>query len=488
MRLTLGIATILSSLVCNQGIGSPCDLCQAGAADLDCDNVNQPAFRQNLDSVVAQLRGRYGVPSPRGWPTSHGTRIDFTRHFARDVGNEIVVYMLSQGACSGSVRDRIQRMLGDLQRANPAFDPALTLAIAFRESESRIFGGVSKVDTFDAGGLDFLGSELDALRPSIPAGYGSSWRRAACSISPETGTEVCPALVPRNELIVAYGVTINARRGRFFQEAQSRGLDTSVLTKEALRAWTQVFFGAPGGYEYEAKLGNDPPARRLGGITVLTWLNHLIREGKAKNLNDILTLDVFRRYDFVRRALISAGEAELIEGQLFRRRLLDNCLVGTWRVDNSSIERELNSGLPAKNVPSTWRVSGEARITISSDGIATAAYSNYRVANQLQIGGGDIQETEYTSNGRATATLRQMAGDELCSCRTSENVATRIRSSIAGKEIATREITSDRLRGLRLSGLRASEFFESETIIVRYVCRGSSMDIILGPRQRRLTR
>jgi hypothetical protein len=205
----------------------------------------------------------------------------------------------------------VLRQLSALGSIDPHFDPGLTLAIAYRESGPLILNtSSSRVQTYESGGLDFLGRQLPDLRRRgyIPPGFGARWEALPPGkIRNELGHWVQPALVPKNELIVAYGATIRQARDVFLREAKARHFDLGSLSPRALRAWTMVFFAAPGGRSFGEREG------RIGGTTVLTHLQTLIRQGRASDLNDILTNRQLVRYQIVKRGRVSAAEAEMVD-------------------------------------------------------------------------------------------------------------------------------------------------------------------------------
>jgi hypothetical protein len=289
--------------------GSP-----ATAPGVSKDPQTDPTTLFNrLNQDAQRLRTEMNVPS-RGW--SHdGRRIDFTRWYGEDTGNMLMAEHLARTLVSDlGAQTNLLRQLIALANADPATDPALVLAIAYRESGPlAVSTSTEPVNTFGRGGLDFLGSQLPSLRPMLPPGYGSRWETHDAdgnlfSVRNEQGRIAHPALVPPNELLVAYGVTIRAARETFLREATERGLDTSNLSPRALRAWTMAFFAAPGGRPF----GSQEPG--IGGVTAMTHLQRLMDAGQANGLNDILTNPQIRRYQIVQRGLVTAGEAELVSG------------------------------------------------------------------------------------------------------------------------------------------------------------------------------
>jgi hypothetical protein len=138
--------------------------------------------------------------------------------------------------------------------------------------------------------------------------------------------------VPMRELVVATGVALSLARETFLREA---GVDPSDLTPFALRAWTMIFFAAPGGlsfreYRNAIRMPGTLASTVLGGITILTRAQELIRDNPALDLSTVLLHEELKGmsaprtqkerekgYDIVQRGLISAGEAEILDRTLF---------------------------------------------------------------------------------------------------------------------------------------------------------------------------
>jgi hypothetical protein len=169
------------------------------------------------------------------------------------VGNRINVEYMAQRISTEALANRINDQLRTLVENDPDADPALILVIAFRESGINVLSTrPTPIETFGRGGLDHLGSNLERYRDLgyLPEGYGERWREAPRRRNPETATPanpkgdwVYPAIIPRNELIVAYGMVIRDSREIFESTARAIGFDLDRLTQRARRAWNQIAFG-----------------------------------------------------------------------------------------------------------------------------------------------------------------------------------------------------------------------------------------------------
>ena len=146
------------------------------------------------------------------------------------------------------------------------------------------------------------------IRP--PRGFGP-WPTGAAAIN-EAGRPAQGAMVPRDELLVAYGLELRSS-ARIFEAHVSTvfGDDAdrmlSEMSPEARRAWTQITFGGPGGAHFRegATYGTN-----FGSRTALEMLHHEIGEGRAADLDDVLTNEALGEYTRVRRGRVTAAESE----------------------------------------------------------------------------------------------------------------------------------------------------------------------------------
>lgn len=278
-------------------------------------------IRQEVGPMVEDLRTQLGIPSPRGW-MGRGERIhriDFTR--IGQSGDRLLVAEILSQMSNPRVARQIRSQLDALRTTRHPVDSDLILAIAYRETEGKIFS-FNGPDIFSYGesGLDRLYAIMGDLRKGgyIPEGFGSNWRDAGGG----------SAWIPRNEIIVAFGAAINRAQDIFYREAHNLGLDTSRLSQRARRAWTMIFFNNP-------TIGRSTAP---GGVSILMQAKNLIEQNPALDLNtallheDLKGLSVPRnqeqRYlgiDIVQRGLITAAESNVL-GR-FRRRVTPQTVI-----------------------------------------------------------------------------------------------------------------------------------------------------------------
>ena len=213
-------------------------------------------------------------------------------------------------------------------------DRNLTLAIAFRESGSRILSRrIRRVNSFRAGGLDRLYGERRRLirEGFIPREIANRWTRGTSD--PTEGSTSTrerhsnPVMLPERDLIIAYGGVVSERRQRFERVAERYGMSTSGLSTRARRVWTALFFGGSGGLNYAAfrrQLRNHRNERgwigsHFGAQTILTFLAN-----NGHTLNDVLNLETLAPdlYNMGRTksAFIVVAEAEVLDEVIKCRR------------------------------------------------------------------------------------------------------------------------------------------------------------------------
>jgi len=197
-------------------------------------------------------------------------------------------------------------------------DPSLVVAVAMREGGARVVStSRSRIHTYYSGGLDFLGEALARGGLELPPGYGARWtpERIDENSVNEHGRPRRAALIPRNEAIVAYGVVLRERRRIFERHAREIfGAEAehllASLSVAGLRAWTQISFGGPYGARFRP---GRSYGRSFGVRTALGMLRHEMERGRAAGLDDVLNNPALRRYTRVRRAIVTAAEAELLD-------------------------------------------------------------------------------------------------------------------------------------------------------------------------------
>jgi hypothetical protein len=262
-----------------------------------------------------------------GWlvqQNGHYRRIDFVRQRMLLVEN--MARRLVQGTEQQQTQttNRLFEQLQALQTVDPEMDVGLILAIAYREAGSTIFSlSRATIHTYHGGGLDFLGAYIQQGSLTLPEGYGQNWTAERCRptvedpCTNELGHGRRAAEIPQNEQIVAFGLVIKLQREKFYTHARRilaghpalSSLES--LSTRARRVWTQIAFGAPNGSHYTP--GRNVRGRTFGVITALEMLKYQIDQGLATDLNDVLTSPELQDFHVVRRALVTAGEAEMID-------------------------------------------------------------------------------------------------------------------------------------------------------------------------------
>jgi hypothetical protein len=131
--------------------------------------------------------------------------------------------------------------------------------------------------------------------PRLKQRYEDGGRRWEALLDPRH--EVFPARLPQNRAIEAYGAVLNQRHQSFLGAAERAGFsadDLGSLSKDARRVWNTVFFIRP-----------------TQGIGLLNRYHK-----QDRDLNFVMTDAKAKRLHGVRRALINAAEAELLERKL----------------------------------------------------------------------------------------------------------------------------------------------------------------------------
>lgn len=231
----------------------------------------------------------------------------------------------------------ILRQLAALSESLPDLDVALVVAIAIRESHlSRGYllgGSTVPLDTYDLGGLDNLGAALGrGARELIPPGYSEGetrWEAARSRDAFEGHSRVDAALVPSDELFVAYGVYIEHIRRRYVEPAVGRA---GTLERYDERFFGQLAFGGVAGlsytdwarataeYERRRRRHELEPLERepaFGLNTVVTWLRarargRTLREVMGNETDRAAMHSTFGGRHRYRRAYVTPLEVALI--------------------------------------------------------------------------------------------------------------------------------------------------------------------------------
>jgi len=265
------------------------------------------------------VAARLGIPAD-GWvagTAGRARRIGLHRPAPSGERRLLTEQVLERVAADPAARRSLVQQLAALRSVDPELDPALVVAIAARESGPGVVSAsASRFHTHRAGGLSHLGAELDRL--PLPDGVGGRWTPEAPGSENEHGRPRRAAWVPRNEALVAYGAVLRERRelfeGHVHEVFGPRAADLlEGLDGTARRAWIQVTFGGPFGASHVP--GRDS-GRAFGVRTALEMLRERMATGQARDLNDVLHDAELSRHHRVRRALVTAAEAELLDGRL----------------------------------------------------------------------------------------------------------------------------------------------------------------------------
>ncbi len=206
-------------------------------------------------------------------------------------------------------------------------DRNLALAIAFRESGKKVLSRSStRVDSFGRGGLDRLYGERRRLRRGgflpreverrlLPGSIGET--EGSTSLTTRRATA---ASIRVSDLLTAYGAVVSERDSRFFRTAERRELNTDRLSTRVRRLWNALFFGGPGGLNYETYVREERRhgheegwiASHFGAQTIM---DYLVTHGYTAD--DILRLDEIAPdlYNMTRTkaAFIVTAEAEVLD-------------------------------------------------------------------------------------------------------------------------------------------------------------------------------
>lgn len=278
-----------------------------------------------MDDRAAELRGEFGIPSP-GSPQNEGNA-SRDGWLIRQLGHARFIGLI-RGTGAGSPPDLMARILRDRLRAHSRLadhvhrsfdtmdaaghhvdDPALALAIAFREGTDNISLSSGYRCTYHHGGADNIWAIRrrlpipSAVRRRMREAYDTNLRMTIDGDQhpvhqTEGGRYFRPASVMgRDRLIVYSGRVLLAQRQLESQMQRVLGgggweVELSGLTVPQRRAWTQLSFGRGGG----------------GGL-----VRALRRALELRDMQSIFTDASMLEADSVKRARVTAGDAALIE-------------------------------------------------------------------------------------------------------------------------------------------------------------------------------
>ena len=229
------------------GARQPAPVCMT-AAGAEQDSKN---FLENLDAQVGASGANSKIATCQRNQLPEEARPHMSHIFESSGASKIgaAVHVLSQSGAKSSIYSQLRA----LKLHKPKSDLGLIYAIAFRESGAGPVYTTSdqKVDTYAAGGLDYIGMQLDKVKASgqIPPPYGRNWTQGYKGPN-EHDVTIQGGSIPRKELMVAYGVWLNMMRERFEREALRMGFtqdDLDRMPRGAKAAWNALFFGGSGG-------------------------------------------------------------------------------------------------------------------------------------------------------------------------------------------------------------------------------------------------
>jgi hypothetical protein len=270
-------------------------------------------------ALMQEIGARFGVP-PEGFTTGLSRIYEYRDipekgHIPRirDIRFEQWLRRLSQAQPSRAAAANLKRT----REVIDGIDIFLVLATTARESQGLTARDSQMVDTFDAGGMDFLDDIKNHL--GLPKSIVEHWAPGTSGISAETHHEVHPSRIPMRDQILGYAAVtrlyfknFEAHVRREIGEAQAQTLLDS-LSKDATRVWQAYSFVAHGGAPFDPKVGPHH-GQGFGVIPAFGYLRHLASQaGMPFDMNAILTTPSLHHTDYVKVAKARAMEATLFE-------------------------------------------------------------------------------------------------------------------------------------------------------------------------------
>ncbi len=261
--------------------------------------------------MMNEIGERYGIP-PGGFP--RGPRLTRT--------NDIVfadwLRKLKHRRASASTFANLERGF----KYVPEMSPMLVLTTAAREYYGAPTArGQQLIETFDKGGLDFLGKNKNHL--GLPKGITKRWIPVPPYKSPESHKltnipKVYPAKIPARDQVLAYAAQMRSSYANWEKhvkkvlgnEAGTAALN--ALTDESRAVWQAYAFLAPGGNKFNTtKPISSQHGGNFGVKSALGYLKHkAAQEGRPLNLNDITTDKAINGTHYVKTAKYRAAEAD----------------------------------------------------------------------------------------------------------------------------------------------------------------------------------
>lgn len=315
------------------------------------ERVSAPDLAERLRREAEIVRAELDMPEG-GWNTGYSRQgLEFRERQGLRLRALAIAERLAGDAALAEQVDRQTRAI-DLA-GGP--DPALVVAVAFRESQmNALTTSGARVDTYDAGGGDDWGREavLPGLRDLAVCGAGNGWTSAPARVNPENDREIVPALIPRRDLIIAYDAALRLAAGRLqtvligdIEPGQDTVPHSLPDSEEAVRILTLVAFAGSGGFPYRESMRDDPPGRGFGIITLVTWIRSRIDRGLNSSFEAALRDPAVRRYTRVRAAIAAEGVARMLDRHIFPDQTPD-CMAARWQANMDDVVRLEDSFLP----------------------------------------------------------------------------------------------------------------------------------------------
>lgn len=309
------------------------DAAHGGEVARSADELRRAAQRAassgHLEEAAVGLRAAYGIPAER--ETRGGRTVDgWVARSAQGQGNARRIGLDAEGrllartvverlASEPRAADAAQRAFDRAEALYGRCDRALVLAIAARETRGRALDvSPGMVNVFTHGGIDNLPTLMRDETLFSPEEI-RAWRAHRDDGTNELRRTVSTGDVPRVDQMRAYAAAVERAWRRFESEVCSRyGRERGEamlagLSDGARRAWIQIAFGGPYGAEYR---GPRDYGGSLGLRTVLGRLEERAGD-RVPDLEAVLEPDEFLDpYHRVRRARVTAAEAELYDGAL----------------------------------------------------------------------------------------------------------------------------------------------------------------------------
>lgn len=235
-----------------------------------------------------------------------------------------LLHVMSDGHNAKFVADNLGRV-ARFTRANSM----MALVIAAREHHTAVTAHSTKpINTYDDGGLDFLGKQKDQL--GLPRAVTKHWNPLDRFENLETHNFVYPAEIPARDQMVAYAAQeATSVQNNFMQNLRSEfgGDADAALTaasRGALLVWQAYAFLAPGGRPYDPKKRlAEQLGQAFGHRSALGFFGSKARDaGRKASLDEVITDRSLDHLVWLQSAKTRAAETLFLERLLKRARQL----------------------------------------------------------------------------------------------------------------------------------------------------------------------